>query len=107
MSTTTTNPLAGPFGEAVGTIWACEDCTVAHCNGEFAHSGVWSRLDDGESVTAGLMWEEHTCGRESSWDGEECDCEHREVSSVICESCGTHLDGYRHAFTLWVDEMAD
>jgi hypothetical protein len=90
-----------------GTIWVCLCCTQQHANGECCgedqHGGdsavPWSRIDFSRfAAWSGMPRSEHddTCDP-SRYD---CDCEVEEFGRNRCDGCGSHLAGYRHAFTL-------
>lgn len=108
--------------------WVCIDCTCAVVN--------WDdhpRPDDAAGfladefaglVTYGLMADEHSTYCDvfpvlnaddedadelirGEYDGSaECSCEVDDFSRRSCDGCGSHLAGYRHAFTYHIDEVA-
>jgi hypothetical protein len=96
-----------PLPENHATVWVCVDCYLTHhgySRDELGHAPSHeplSGLSDVEHVSAGLMWAEHECGRESWDDGDECECEHVTFSKTPCEGCGSPLAGSREALTIW------
>lgn len=96
------------------TIWVCQCCMLSHANGECcaedSHGGdgmhPLSLIGAAESVTMGLLAEEHQdeCTEEDREEG--CECDRRTFSWSSCEGCGSALGGDRYALTLW-DESAE
>jgi len=87
--------------------WVCVDCYFTH-HGVFevdAHGTPdrepLSLIDEAAEVTAGMVFDEHECGRENGEEIDECDCERIEFSSSSCDGCGSHLAGSREALTVW------
>lgn len=93
------------MAETSSTYWVCVDCYVLHVNGETSPDvnpeTLWSTLEDGQTVTAGIFNEAHSCGREHGEDIDECDCDHDDFSSVPCDGCDSYLAGARYACTVW------
>lgn len=101
--------------ELICTLWVCQCCMLSHANGECcpddAHGGdgvePWSKLDQGEHVTMGLLRGEHAhdcgehCEQSCQCNNGACDCEYNCHSMFQCGGCGSYLHGERHAFTLW------
>lgn len=94
----------------LANIWACIDCTHAHANGEYDpdrpndQPEPLSIIKPGETVTLGLISEEHadTCTPADRDEG--CDCEHDTFSTTACGACGSLLHGERYAMTIWQEE---
>lgn len=94
-----------------GTIWVCVDCYVTHANGVSESLDPdapepLSRIEDYETVTIGMIADEHEpecpAFEDGEFTGNECfGCEQREFSWQICDGCGSHLGGSRHALTVW------
>lgn len=92
------------------TIWVCLDCEILNANGEIsehADKPPLGLLKDGDEITGGMLWEEHTddCPNRAVNDYlDECGCETDEFSWSPCEGCGSTLGGSRHALTVWTDK---
>ena len=85
-------------------IWVCVDCMFVHANGETESEPDREPLNllEGQEVTLGMLYSEHSCGRETDPDmSEECECEQQDFSWSRCEGCGSTLGGSRHAMTVW------
>jgi hypothetical protein len=96
------------MSENLGTIWVCIDCMLHHANGECGgcddderghDQEPLSRIAGPQHVAMGMVWGEHSCGREVA--PLECDCETNTFSTSRCEGCGSYLHGERHAMTLF------
>ena len=94
----------------LANIWACIDCTHAHANGEYnpdrpdSEPTPLNLIERGETVTLGLLGEDHadTCTPEDRAEG--CDCDHDTFSTTACGACGSTLHGERYAMTIWQEE---
>lgn len=79
-----------------GTLWVCDDCLFAREGDgtENPDREPWG-LEPDTDVTAGLTWDEHSCGdAEANFrDGIECECEQIEFTWSDCEGCGSTLAG--------------
>lgn len=87
------------------TYWVCVDCTLTREQGEEPHDiadgcNPWELIESNQTVTAGMLREEHSCDSEEV----ECDCEYDDFSSTPCDACGIYLAGSRHAYTVWTPE---
>src|ERR1044072_2420100 len=98
--------------EVHSTIKVCQDCMLAHANGEYdpdrverekagEQPQVWSAIPEGWQVTMGMGYEEHSCGRENGEDVDECECENYGFSWSSCDGCEDGFGGDRYWFTLW------
>lgn len=95
----------------IGNIWLCIDCTLLHANGEYSPDRPadlpepLSAIGVGESVTLGLLAEEHheDCTPEDREEG--CSCETDTFSTSPCGGCGDWHHGERHAATVWQDSV--
>jgi len=93
-------------------LWVCTRCMLAREHGtqENCCDGWWHdactcpepwNLEPTTDVAAGLLWEEHSCGRdESNWHNTECNCDTREHVTAECDACGDPSHGKRHAYTV-------
>lgn len=89
------------------TIWVCQDCLIAHANGEIADDVEHAPLTklEGLEVTLGITENEHNDWCELlDLVSLECGCEHIEFSPADCDGCEQTLAGERHALTLWTEE---
>lgn len=91
------------------TYWVCVDCHMTHHTGEAPDMPEgcepWSKLEEGQTATSGLLQAEHACGWEDMDRDSEptCDyeCEHVSFSWSDCDGCGSTLGGERFAYTVW------
>ena len=88
------------------TYWVCVDCHMMHHTGESPDMPEdcepWSKLEEGQTATSGLLREEHNCG----WEFDELnqcenECETDTFSWSDCDGCGSTLGGDRFAYTVW------
>ena len=94
------------------TVWACQDCLMAaagyteHETGTVPELEPWTRLGEGETVSPGFGWEDHTedCPNRVAGGTVDCDCETQDFSTSPCGGCGSHLAGSRHAVTVFSRE---
>lgn len=92
------------------TYWVCIDCRMAKETGAVGEDAetpmeqTWSLIETGQTVTAGLMREEHACGIEIGEDVEECECDLDDFSKTPCDGCGQYLAGQRFGYTVWSPE---
>lgn len=80
------------------TYWVCVDCHMVHHTGEAPDMPEgcepWSKLEEGQTATSGLLREEHDCEEGYS-------CEYDSFSWSDCDGCGSLLGGERFAYTVW------
>jgi hypothetical protein len=107
------------------TLWVCVDCYLTHHGvRDDSNDGTFpvhpdarfytsadtytipdreplSLVSDADELSAGMMWDEHECDRDSWDDGNECECELMTFTWARCDGCGSTLGGERHALTVW------
>lgn len=92
--------------QILGTIWVCVDCMFTHANGECGPDPDREPLNlirEGQSITMGVLPEEHNESCTEADREEGCDCDHIRFSWSSCEGCGSTLGGDRYNMTLWQD----
>ena len=82
------------------TYWVCIDCHMTHHTGESPDMPEgcepWSKLEEGQTVTSGLLCETPNFGYESDEF-----LAHDSFSWSDCDGCGSTLGGERFAYTVW------
>ena len=90
--------------------WLCTCCYVLLVNGDACMyccdlKDLLSQFE-GMHVTSGMLFKEHSCGRERGEKVEECDCEEISFSWSACDGCGANYGGARYAATGWIQVNA-
>lgn len=82
---------------AHATIWLCEECTLAHRNGESPDDGNRAEeVDSGQRRLAAAGHISDDSGRDGDSGG------HLELTSAPCDCCRTRLAGDRYRFAHWL-----
>lgn len=96
--------------------WACSDCIMLICNGEFPPdmsenerdaylARIAAKMVGTLDVSPGRMLGDDGCECEECDDEHAAGCEFMEFSWTDCDYCGSTLGGSRHAITGWLMEL--